>query len=85
MKKLFRASCAAFAVWLMTVPALADIIDPFYEDGHPFDYAYFNEEPVHSDSLIIPALALGVVVIAAAILARTIIRKRKVEKESQGK
>lgn len=85
MKKLFRASCAAFAVWLMTVPALADIIDPFYEDGRPFDYAYFNEEPVHSDSPIIPALALGVAVIAAAILARTVIRKRKARKNSQNK
>ena len=85
MKKLFRASCAALAVCLITIPVFADLIDPFYGNAHPYDAEYFYEEPISETSLVILALALGAVIIAAAILARVVIRKRKERKEAADK
>ena len=67
MKKLLRASCLALAVWLATVPALADIII----DPRP------RPRPPQEPNMLVAVLVLGVVAIAAALLVRTVLRMRK--------
>lgn len=79
MKKLLRASCLALAVWLVTVPALADIIVEPRPRPTPQEELelYVNQSSANQPSVLVAVLVLGVVAIAAALLVRTVLRMRK--------
>ena len=74
MKKWISAFAAVVTAALLTVPALADIIwEP--RPAPPTEDAVSSA--VEGGSALVPALAVAIAAIAAAVLAYTIVRKRK--------
>ena len=86
MKKLISTIAATLTAAILTIPAMADLLpipgpDPVPDDViSPLpDIPPIPAPEPQQASMLIPVLAVAVVVIAAAVLARTIIRKRKTQ------
>ena len=84
MKKLISTICAALTTAMLTTPVLADLL-PLPGPGpvpdeiiSPLpDIPPVTAPKPQQASMLVPVLACAVVVIAAAVLARTIIKRRR--------